>query len=290
MFVLHKWVVQPRPPMKIADLEKASGVGRSTIHHYLNVGLLPAPRVTGPKTHLFDAEHLARLTEIRRLRRRGWPLLRIRERLVRRGVRSEPRPAALLPPDATRRRIVLKATPLFAERGYDGVLLSDVAREAGIGKATLYRYFPSKQALFVDCVERVRFTLVPHELRDSNEQRASLEDQGRNRAAAVLSNFAAFRTLSNLLGSVAHGRDPALAEQARAELHAMVTNAVPFLSRLMEARLARRVEPELLAYMLWYSLMGAGEWMGLDSKRSLPDVLEAYLEFTTFGMAPSRSR
>jgi len=129
--------------MKIGKLAKTSGVGRSTIHHYLNVGLLPAPRVAGPKKHLFDADHVARLQEIRRLRARGWSLARIRERLARRGG-TAPRPRGIptLPPDATRQRIVERATVLFAERGYEGVRLLDVARQAGVGKATLYRYFP----------------------------------------------------------------------------------------------------------------------------------------------------
>jgi AcrR family transcriptional regulator len=194
-----------------------------------------------------------------------------------------------LPPDATRQRIVERATVLFAERGYEGVRLLDVARQAGVGKATLYRYFPHKQALFVDCVERVRFTLIPEDARASNERVASLLEQGRNRAAAVLSNFAAFRTLSNLLGSVAHGRDQVLAEKARSELHAMVTNAVPYLSRLIEARLARPVDPELLAYMLWFSLMGAGEKMCADTKLSLPEVLAAYLDFIAFGVSSKAS-
>src|SRR5690349_19515188 len=104
-------------PMKIAKLERASGVGRSTIHHYLAIGLLPAPRALGPKKHLFGADHLARLREIRRLRDRGFSLARIRERLARRGAPSQkPESTELLPPDATRTRIVERATVLFAER------------------------------------------------------------------------------------------------------------------------------------------------------------------------------
>ena len=270
--------------MKIADLVKQSGVGRSTIHHYLNLGLLPAPRVEGPKKHLFDSAHVARLHEIRRLRGAGWPLARIRKHFGTRAVgeRTGRRPE-LLPPDATRQRIVERATSMFAERGFDGVRLSEVARDAGIGKATLYRYFQDKRALFVDCVERVRFTLVPEDVRAWNEQRDSFDEQGRNRAAAVLANFSGFRTLSNLLGAVAHGRDPELAEKARSELHGMVTNVVPLLVRMIEAKRVRPVDPELLAYMLWYSLIGAGERMTLDSKLSPADVLEAYLEFVSFG-------
>jgi len=271
--------------MKIADLERVTGVRRSTIHHYLNVGLLPAPRVEGPKLHLFGSDHLARLEEIRRLRAGGWALARIREHLARRAADSgAARVHEASEVDGTKSRIMEQATLLFAERGYEGVRLTDVARRVGIGKATLYRHFPNKQALFVHCVEQVRFTLIPRELRESNEKRESFDEQGRNRASAVLANFAAFRTLSNLLGSVAHGRDAELAAKARAELHSMVTNAVPLLIRMIEAKLVRPVDPELLAYMLWFSLMGAGERLTLDAKLSESEVLDAYLEFISFGM------
>jgi AcrR family transcriptional regulator len=272
--------------MKIADLEGASGVHRSTIHHYLNVGLLPAPRALGPKLHLFGPDHVSRLKEIQRLRASGWGLARIRTHLAERH-RVEVRPDTCQEErhsDGTRQRIVERATPLFAERGYDGVRLSDVARELGIGKATIYRYFPNKQALFVDCVEKVRFTLIPKEARDMNDSRENFAEQGRHRALGVLANFAAFRTLSNLLGSVAHGRDLELARRARAELHSMVTNAEPLLRRMIEAKQIRPVDPELLAYMLWFSLMGAGERLLLDGKLTQSEVLEAYLEFVLQGM------
>jgi AcrR family transcriptional regulator len=288
IIVLHNRVVTVASEMKIADLEHASGVTRSTIHHYLNLGLLPAPRIEGPKLHLFGPTHVARLKEIRRLRDGGWALARIRERFTRSTLETRPPEAEPGPHlGGMRQRIAARATVLFAERGYEGVRLADLARELGIGKATLYRHFPNKEALFVDCVERVRFTLIPKEARETNERRTSLDDQVQHRAAAVLANFTAFRTLSNLLSSVAEGRDAKLAAKARAELHGMVTNAVPLIERMIRAKLVRSVDPELLAYMLWFALMGAGERMLREPKLSQADVLETYLGFIAHGTRSS---
>jgi AcrR family transcriptional regulator len=49
---------------------------------------------------------------------------------------------------------------LFARSGYDAVQMADVARAAGVGKPTLYRYFGSKEELFVevfsDALEELR--------------------------------------------------------------------------------------------------------------------------------------
>jgi AcrR family transcriptional regulator len=49
-----------------------------------------------------------------------------------------------------RRRILAAAARLFAERPFNAVQVDEVARLAGIGKATLYRYFSSKDELYLE--------------------------------------------------------------------------------------------------------------------------------------------
>jgi AcrR family transcriptional regulator len=49
--------------------------------------------------------------------------------------------------EATRRRLYGIATGLFAERGYDGATLREVAERAGVSASLLYRYFPSKRSV-----------------------------------------------------------------------------------------------------------------------------------------------
>jgi TetR/AcrR family transcriptional regulator len=48
----------------------------------------------------------------------------------------------------TRRKIVEAAKRAFSKYGYDGVSMEDIAREAGVKKALIYYYFPSKDKLF----------------------------------------------------------------------------------------------------------------------------------------------
>jgi AcrR family transcriptional regulator len=50
----------------------------------------------------------------------------------------------------TRQLIADTAARLFAERGYESVAVSDVAREAEVALQTLYNYFPSKEHLVTD--------------------------------------------------------------------------------------------------------------------------------------------
>ena len=52
-----------------------------------------------------------------------------------------------------RRRILDAATRLFAEAPYDAVQVDDIARVAQVAKPTLYRYFDTKERLFVEALE-----------------------------------------------------------------------------------------------------------------------------------------
>jgi AcrR family transcriptional regulator len=44
--------------------------------------------------------------------------------------------------------IIQAAARVFAQRGFVGTLMADIATEAGIGKGTVYEYFDSKEDLF----------------------------------------------------------------------------------------------------------------------------------------------
>ncbi len=49
-----------------------------------------------------------------------------------------------------RRNILAAAENLFARSSYDAVQMDDIARHAKVGKPTIYRYFPSKDELFLE--------------------------------------------------------------------------------------------------------------------------------------------
>jgi AcrR family transcriptional regulator len=54
-----------------------------------------------------------------------------------------------------RERIIASARELFALRG-DQAHMGDIATHAGVGKGTVYRHFPDKEALFIEVI-RARF-------------------------------------------------------------------------------------------------------------------------------------
>jgi AcrR family transcriptional regulator len=56
----------------------------------------------------------------------------------------------------TRRLIADTAARLFAERGYEHVAVTDVAREAEVAEQTVYNYFPAKEQLVTDREEQIQ--------------------------------------------------------------------------------------------------------------------------------------
>lgn len=61
--------------------------------------------------------------------------------------------------EARRDQILEAALHLFSRKGFAESSVDEIASEAGLGKATLYLYFPSKEILLRKLVERYR--LVP---------------------------------------------------------------------------------------------------------------------------------
>ena len=56
--------------------------------------------------------------------------------------------------EQTGERILDAAEALFAQRGYEGTSLREIARQAGIKQPGLYNYFENKQALYAAVLDR----------------------------------------------------------------------------------------------------------------------------------------
>src|SRR5438067_3760612 len=54
-----------------------------------------------------------------------------------------------------REEILDEATRLFAERGYEGTSMADLAEKVGLRKASLFHHFASKEVLYAAVLERL---------------------------------------------------------------------------------------------------------------------------------------
>ena len=56
--------------------------------------------------------------------------------------------------EETRNRILEAAVESFAQHGYDGTGVAEICRRASVTKGGFYHHFPSKQALFLELMDR----------------------------------------------------------------------------------------------------------------------------------------
>jgi len=129
----------------------------------------------------------------------------------------------------TRSQIADAAARLFAERGYEQVTVSDVARAADVSEQTVYNYFPAKENLVLDQDETLRDRLV---------QLVRDRPPGVSPAAAIRDEALAF----------VDGIAPMPAEQVRGGLGSLaaVSPAVRRLSLEMTDRHAAAIAAAML--------------------------------------------
>src|SRR3546814_4792067 len=72
---------------------------------------------------------------------------------------AKKKPEARSDAAATRAPILHAATEEFADKGYDGARVDEIAKQSDVNKNSLYHYFGSKEQLFVAVLERAYTTL-----------------------------------------------------------------------------------------------------------------------------------
>lgn len=90
--------------------------------------------------------------------------------------------------DDKRQRILAAATAVFAERDFHQVKVDEVASRAGVGKGTLYLYFPTKDDLHAVAL-RASLERVAAEVERAAEADAPLEDALREIVLSLLRFF-----------------------------------------------------------------------------------------------------
>jgi AcrR family transcriptional regulator len=279
--------------MKMAELARVSGVGRSAIHFYRNLGLLPAPVRHGPKLHVYGPRHVRRLRELVALRAEGVSIAMLQRRFARPprqprerapGEKPAPRPRRAQDLSA-RERVLDLAAREFVARGYEGVRVADLARASGISKATFYGWFASKTDLFVGCLDRLRLVVVGPEVRAAFMRDQPFADEARLRVAALLEHAEAYRMMTNLLAQASASSDRALAARAGAAHHRMITGAQPMFERAMQHGECRDLDPELCAYATWGDVLAISDRLALDDRYTTAAAVEAALDFVFRGIA-----
>jgi AcrR family transcriptional regulator len=173
--------------------------------------------------------------------------------------------------------ILESARELLIEEGYSRLRLEHVAARAGVGKATIYRRWPSKEAL---CLELLMELATPYlATPDLGDTRAELEAVTGNVLRAI-SGTDFGPVIRALLSQIAG--DPALGDPFRATIVQARRHEVARVVALGVARgdLRSDVDPDLVTELLlgplYFRLVFGGELTGDLVPRLVRSVMEGF--------------
>ena len=168
---------------------------------------------------------------------------------------GSPRPSGRPRSAQAHAAILAAAVDLVRELGYDAVAMEAVAARAGVGKATLYRRWKSREALVADAIGQIVARMrVPDTGSVRNDLEALLRD-----TVKLYDDPATLGLLSGLVAAMA--RSERIARAVRASFIASWNEA---LRRILERGVARRELRRDFDYDLAIDLIG-----GCFSNRAL---------------------
>ncbi|MCC7320046.1 MAG: TetR/AcrR family transcriptional regulator [Rubellimicrobium sp.] len=158
----------------------------------------------------------------------------------------------------------------FAQKGFEGASMQDLARAAGMSASNFYRYFPSKDAIIVALVER--------ELAEIEARFAALAQGGcqRDTLLGVLGDYLVARECEPAEAALwaemqaAAGRRPAIAE-ALARMERTVTDHLLSVFHRMAARPGDHGGDEFRAHAAMIFLLSRGALLTWGTAPRDPD-------------------
>lgn len=248
--------------MKIGELEKTTGIPRSTIHHYVNCGLLHRPVKSGQTTAEYDQQHIQRLATIQKIKldylktakTTRVPLDHIKHKLTELYSLIKPPAAAVAAPPsnghknaAIREKIIEATLKLYANRGYYLTNIREITKAVGISAPTFYRYFRDKRELFVETIEYV-VKNFKKEIRLSLKNEKDLTRRSKTMFETFYAHYAKIGEILNQLRSGVIIGDPWAKDRLSRLYREMMENLIKELTRAIQNGIIQPVDPVLLAY------------------------------------------
>jgi AcrR family transcriptional regulator len=176
------------------------------------------------------------------------------------------------------RQVVELAEELFAERGYSGASMDELARRAGVTKPVIYELFDSKDGLFEVCVDRAVRRMAESV---AAGVRGETEPEARLRAGGLaFLRFAAENRVAWDLMAMGGGRfaDQALSiRRSQAEL----------IHQLMEETAAPGTDPrelEAVAHAVNSAYEGVAHWMWEHPEVPIDQLADWIVDLLTPGL------
>lgn len=195
---------------------------------------------------------------------------------------------ALNPPQERVLQILHEACRLFATRGFDGASMRDIATECGISKATLYHYFPDKDAIMRPLLLGVTKALHRH-VEQQIDPDASPLQQLRSYMLASADFFERFRWPMLASSSVFWNDPQARRRKERVEWRDRYEALLrSILQRAVEAGEAGAVDVPLAGRLVLSSLNWLPRWYDPNGPLAAVDIAEQFYRMVVDGLKNRR--
>ncbi len=291
--------------MTIAELEKRTGIQRSTIHHYIRCGLLHEPYRTSQTMAYYDESHITKLQMISQIKEEFLknantsrvPIDFIKARLEETYQEPEPilnervKPETKVTQKQARKKnsIIQAALSLYAEKGYYRTNLRDITKKVGISTPAFYHYFPDKRELFIEVIEYVIGEW-------KTNLKSALENETDSSKRAVLM-FKIFQEHYPKVGEVINHLRAGVAtgdEWAKTKLkHVYQVLMVDFkemTKQSIQKGIIRDADVELLSYFFFRIDEAAVQRLALDDKYSIEELMAFVGDLISFGFLTDLGR
>lgn len=174
----------------------------------------------------------------------------------------------------TQIRILQVAQRLFARRGYEKTTTHDLAKEAGVAEGTLFRYFDSKKAIFVEVVTQGWVELLTDLLTELSEMGsyAAVAQVMKRRVRNLNQNADLMRVC--FMEAQFH---PDLRDRIQTEIIAkMMDVAEAFVQTAMDQGIYRPMNPKIVAqvFLGLFTIAGFSQETLMNPEASLQDRQE----------------
>jgi DNA-binding transcriptional MerR regulator len=287
--------------MKISELSEMTRINKSTIHHYVRIGLLPPALRARHNLYLYNESHLHGLAVIKHLKKTENLSLEQIKKLIETDPNiaenhSFPKITAIkknqeqvevqTAPDMheiKKLQIIDRATILFSKSGYEAVKVSDITDALQIGKGTFYLYFKNKRELLLACLCRLSMLIERLEQQDQIRREEDFYERSKARWLAFNEKFDSFRGVLSLIRTACRTDEKSMREKAVKAYYAWIEPVKKDLEHAMSIGAVRPMDAELSTFGALGAAEGLAFRLTLDSRYSVEEAAESLYSFLKYG-------
>lgn len=292
--------------MTIAELEKKTGLQRSTIHHYIRSGLLHDPYRTSQTMAYYDDSHLRKLKLIQKIKAdflktantSRVPLDYVKSKIdeddtvvpIQQAVSAQhPEQKITERKRQKKEEIIEIALSLYSKKGFYRTNIRDITKKAGISSPTFYHYFPDKRELFMAVIDH-----VINEWRDKVAGALAEEPDSTKRTIIMFRTFMEHypkigEILNHLRAGVVTG-DRWAQIKLKHVYDLLMENILKIVKAGIDKGTVRAVDPDLMSYFLFMIDEAAIQKAALDGKYTIKELMSFVADLVAFGFLTSKGR